>query len=142
MKKVVLALLFGLMISGCSTENPSVKNESLITESDKVLESAFLNKASDLQVQGAGKVIALLPDDLEGSAHQKFILELSTEQTLLISHNIDLAAKIDTLQLNDIIEFYGEYEWNSKGGVVHWTHNDPEGVHENGWLKHNGVIYQ
>ncbi|MCG5357315.1 DUF3465 domain-containing protein, partial [Acinetobacter seifertii] len=24
----------------------------------------------------------------------------------------------------------------------HWTHHDPQNRHENGWLKHNGRIYQ
>ena len=41
-----------------------------------------------------------------------------------------------------MIEFYGEYEWNEKGGVVHWTHRDPRGNHESGWLKHKGSTYQ
>jgi hypothetical protein len=40
------------------------------------------------------------------------------------------------------VEFFGEYEWNAKGGVVHWTHHDPQGLHENGWLKHQGRLYQ
>ncbi|WP_410802042.1 DUF3465 domain-containing protein [Marinobacter sp. KMM 10035] len=46
------------------------------------------------------------------------------------------------LWLSISIEFYGEYEWNSKGGVVHWMHHDPAGRHEVGWLKHNVVVYK
>jgi len=41
-----------------------------------------------------------------------------------------------------MVNFYGEYEWNPKGGVVHWTHRDPTGKHRDGWLKHNGLIFQ
>ncbi|MDE1266260.1 DUF3465 domain-containing protein, partial [Vibrio aestuarianus] len=37
---------------------------------------------------------------------------------------------------------YGEYEWNKKGGVMHWTHNDPNNKHPHGWLKHNGKTYE
>ena len=74
--------------------------------------------------------------------HQKFILKLSSGQTLLISHNIDMAPRINSLKKGDTIDFYGEYEWNSKGGVVHWTHHDSRGNHVGGWLKHNDVTYQ
>lgn len=95
-----------------------------------------------LLINGAGMVIRILPDDTEGSQHQKFILELSSGQTLLVSHNIDLAPRINSLQEGDIVEFYGEYVWSSQGGLVHWTHHDPDGQHESGWLKHKNSIYQ
>ena len=39
-------------------------------------------------------------------------------------------------------KFYGEYEWNSEGGVIHWTHKDPAGVHVDGWLEYEGIVYQ
>jgi hypothetical protein len=73
---------------------------------------------------------------------KEFLLRLSSGQTILISHSIDLAHRVDALREGDTVEFFGEYEWNSKGGVVHWTHHDPEGRHKVGWLKHNGSIYQ
>ncbi len=107
-----------------------------------VLTSAYENRQSDVQVGGSGTVIRTLADDTDGSQHQKFILRLSSGNTLLISHNIDLAPRIESLQVGDTVEFYGEYEWGSRGGVVHWTHHDPVGKHVGGWLKHNGVIYQ
>jgi hypothetical protein len=94
-----------------------------------------------LLIRGSGTVINILAEDTEGSQHQKFILELISEQTLLISHNIDLAPRIDSLEEGDKVDFYGEYVWNSQGGLVHWTHHDPDGQHENGWLKHKNIIY-
>ncbi len=108
---------------------------------DKLL-WAIKNKRSDVQVQGVGQVIRILPDDNEGSRHQKFIIKHHSGETLLIAHNIDLAMRIDTLKKGDIVEFNGEYEWNTKGGVIHWTHHDPKGRHEDGWLKHKNKIYQ
>lgn len=94
------------------------------------------------QMCGSGNVIKLLSDDNNGSRHQRFIIKLSSGQTLLIAHNIDLAPKIYSLQKGDKIKFCGEYENNPKGGVVHWTHHDPSNTHVGGWLEHNGRKYE
>lgn len=109
---------------------------------DDTIGRAFANRQSDVQVQGEGKVIRLLSDDLDGSRHQRFIVELASGQTLLITHNIDIAPRIDALQVGDRVRFNGEYVWNAKGGVIHWTHHDPKGRHVTGWLIHNGKTYK
>ena len=106
------------------------------------LNEAYKNHQSNVQVQDYGIVIRILNDDNQGSRHQKFILKLSTGITLLIAHNIDLAPRINLISKGDTVQFYGEYEWNKKGGVVHWTHKDPNGHHVDGWLKHKGKTYQ
>lgn len=106
------------------------------------IEGLFERRASDVQVQGVGTVLRTLSDDNEGSRHQRFILELPSGHTLLVAHNIDLARRIDPLKKGDRVEFFGEYEWNDRGGVIHWTHHDPQGRHVAGWLKHQGRTYQ
>ena len=111
-------------------------------DSDAVLEHAFTHRIGNLQVAGQGTVVKLLPDDASGSRHQRFILRLASGRTLLVVHNIDLAARIETLQAGDTVAFYGEYEWNPKGGVIHWTHHDPQARHVSGWIKHGGQVYQ
>jgi hypothetical protein len=111
-------------------------------ESDAALSQAYQNQQSNLQIQGDGIVVKILPNDTQGSQHQRFILKLSTGQTLLVAHNIDLAPGIESLNEGDTVEFNGEYEWNEKGGVIHWTHHDPQNLHVSGWLKHNGQTYQ
>jgi len=97
---------------------------------------------SGQQVRGSGTVIGILSDDNDGSRHQRFILRLSSGQTLLIAHNIDLAPRISSLRTGDTVAFHGEYETNPQGGVIHWTHNDPRGRHVAGWLEHKGRRYQ
>jgi hypothetical protein len=109
---------------------------------DQQLAAAFDQQQSNIQVEGHGTVSRVLTDDLDGSKHQKFIVQLANGQTLLLAHNIDLAPRVDGLSEGDRISFYGEYEWNPKGGVIHWTHHDPDGQHEAGWIKHNGNTYQ
>ena len=94
------------------------------------------------QVSGSGTVIRILSDDNSGSRHQRFILQLGPGRTLLIAHNIDLAPRVASLREGDTVSFYGEYEPNDKGGVVHWTHSDPQGRHVAGWLEHEGRRYQ
>jgi len=97
---------------------------------------------SGQQVTGSGRVVRILADDNDGSRHQRFILGLSSGQTLLVAHNIDLAPRVSSLSTGDTVKFYGEYEANSKGGVIHWTHHDPQGRHVAGWLEHRGRRYQ
>ncbi|MGB1457564.1 DUF3465 domain-containing protein [Spongiibacter marinus] len=110
--------------------------------SDERFLHAYENRQSNLQLSGQGVVEKLLSDDLDGSRHQRFILRLASGQTLLVAHNIDLAPRINDLKVGDMVAFYGEYEWNQRGGVIHWTHHDPRGKHPHGWLKHRGVTYQ
>lgn len=119
-----------------------VRAENAVVNTDAALAQAFRSQQSNLQVEGVGVVIKLLPDDNRGSRHQRFLLRLNSGQTLLIAHNIDLAAKIDTLRVGDNVAFYGEYEWSHKGGTLHWTHHDPAGRHVAGWLKHGDRVYQ
>jgi len=135
-------MLSGFMLFGCGGGSSNGQTDTNMSHDDQILKIAFENKQNNLQVQGSGTVTKLLSDDTTGSQHQKFILKLSSGQTLLISHNIDLSTRIDTLALKDSVEFYGEYEWNAKGGVIHWTHDDPNGTHINGWLKHKGITYK
>ncbi|MGB5346334.1 MAG: DUF3465 domain-containing protein, partial [Woeseia sp.] len=97
---------------------------------------------SGAQVLGTGEVQRVLADDNDGSRHQRFILKLDSGQTVLIAHNIDLAPRVDGLQRGDTVQFYGQFEENDRGGVIHWTHHDPQGQHVGGWLQHKGRRYE
>jgi len=110
--------------------------------SDKILRRAHDERRTSYQVEGSGTVARILPDDNDGSRHQRFVLELDSGQTLIVAHNIDLAPRIDDLEVGDRVAFFGEYEWNSRGGVIHWTHHDPQGRHVGGWLEKDGRRYQ
>lgn len=96
----------------------------------------------DQQLEGVGVVSRVLPDDNDGSRHQRFILTLANGRTLLVAHNIDLAPRLTGLDRGDTVAFFGEFEPNAQGGVVHWTHHDPAGRHVAGWLRHEGRTVQ
>ena len=106
------------------------------------LKNAYRNRQSKIQVSGSGIVKKVLRDDLVGLRHQRFILEVNRNQTILIAHNIDIAPRIDNLQPGGKVSFCGEYVWDKRGGIVHWTHRDPSRRHRSGWLKYNGKTYQ
>jgi len=117
------------------TATPSLSDNAAIAR-------AFANHARDVRVDGSGSVSRVLSDDNQGERHQRFLVLLPTGQSILIVHNIDIAPRVDNLRVGDEIEFEGEYVWNDRGGLVHWTHHDPSSRHRPGWVKHAGHVYQ
>ena len=41
----------------------------------------------------------------------------------------------------DHVIVHGEYVWNAQGGLIHFTHHDPQGTHEGGYIQDNGKTY-
>jgi len=119
----------------------SIVEEATVDDQQKIMQ-AYQEQISNIQVQSKGEVKAILADDNGGSRHQKMILKLENGLTVLVAHNIDLAPRVEGLRKGEIVEFYGEYEYSPKGGVIHWTHHDPQGKHVDGWLKYQGKSYQ
>jgi hypothetical protein len=139
---IAAVVICALIWAGCdSAVRPSGPGGASPVD-DNAVGRAFDAGTSNVQVEGEGVVTRVLADDLDGSRHQRFIVRLASGQTVLIAHNIDLAPRVAGLEEGDSVRFYGQYEWNEKGGTVHWTHRDPEGKHTSGWLKHNGRTYQ
>ncbi len=104
---------------------------------DAAVEAAFDARVSGRVLEIEAEVERLLADDLEGSRHQRFIVRLESGRTLLVAHNIDLASRVP-VEVGDRVEIRGQYEWNERGGVVHWTHHDPQGRRPGGWIRHGG----
>jgi Protein of unknown function (DUF3465) len=145
--KFVLLVLLGV----CSVflaeyrDNDTLKpvsgSGSLDSTDLDIFKKAFDNQQSNIQVKQTGRIAKILRDDDQAPRHQRFLVELSSGQKLLIAHNIDLAPRVEGLIEGAEIAFCGEYEWNNKGGVVHWTHHDPKGFHASGWLQYNNRKY-
>lgn len=146
-KLVTITLVVGLLYFLLNEPNPiepvsSERIDKQIVATSSPIADAYENRRSNLQVEGSGVVTRVLADDNEGDRHQRFILRLASGQTLLVAHNIDLAPRILALKEGDTVDFFGEYEWNDQGGVMHWTHIDPRERHVAGWLRHKGRVYQ
>ena len=130
-------LLIGIitysLISGLYSDAP---NQTEHTQIEKL----FNAKAQGKWIQVSGEVFKVLSDDNQGSRHQRFLLNVD-EYSLLVAHNIDLAPRVP-LKTGDRVLVKGEYEWNDKGGVVHWTHHDPQQRHQGGWIEHQGKKFK
>ena len=104
----------------------------------------FDARRSKVWVKTEGEVVHLLPDDNHGSRHQLFLIELSNRMTIKVSHNIDDAPYLTGLRKGDRIKLQGRYEWNEKGGVIHFTHkaDRPSKRKPGGWIEWKGKRYQ
>ena len=144
-RSVIFGLFVGLFVGllmGCAAGCATGCTSQTTLSGDQAFATAYEEHQSGIQVSGAGTVVRVLADDDQGSRHQRFIVALASGQTLLISHNIEVAPRVPGLEEGDRVEFSGVYEWNSEGGLVHWTHHDPEGLHQPGWIKHRGTVYE
>ena len=130
------------LVTTSTTTATVIDGEGTRVDSDALLAEAFAAQAMDLPVEGEGTVTRLLADDTEGDRHQRFIVELGSGQTLLVVHNIDVAPRVEGLREGDRVVFKGEYVWNEQGGLIHWTHHDPDGFSEGGWIQYEGTRYR
>lgn len=124
------------------TLQPSSPESVNVSAAEQIIQQAFQQQRSDVAVQGQAVVKKVLPDDNKGSRHQRFIIHFPQGQTVLIAHNIDLAPRVENVQAGGVIGFKGDYEYSPQGGVIHWTHRDPQGRHVDGWLQYQGRTYQ
>lgn len=105
------------------------------------MQTSFEKSDDGSWIDVTGFAKRLLSDDNEGLRHQRFIIEFGSRCSLLIAHNIDLAERIP-LGLGDRVHVHGMYEWNDLGGLVHWTHRDPMGVEEGGFIRYRTKVYK
>jgi hypothetical protein len=145
----ILQVLLLVLSTPFSDSKPAVPQlTSTPTKSDSVLtpvakiKAYTQNQTSKVTVAVKGTIIKVLNDDNDGARHQKFIIKLSNSQTLMISHNIDIAPRVPGIAVKKDIIIHGEYIWNEQGGLIHWTHHDPSGKHANGWIIFNNKKYQ
>lgn len=140
---LVAMLLLPIGPAMSQSQNPAPHGAEIrsLGKNDRKLAWAFENRISEIQVTCTGMVVYKLTDDISDIRHQRFLIELASGQTLLIAHNIDLAKRVKPLRIGDKVSVRGEYIWNEKGGLIHYTHDDPAGVHPGGWIKRKGIVF-
>jgi len=106
-----------------------------------LMSEAYKKSDDGSWIEVTGFVRRLLTDDDEGSRHQRFIIDIGSRRTLLVAHNIDLAKRVP-IGMGDRVHIRGMYEWNELGGLVHWTHHDPHGVEDGGYVLYRTKKYR
>lgn len=107
-------------------------------------EEAFSRKLSGVFLTAKGRVLRILPDDREGVPHQRFLLHLPSGHTLLVLHNVAVAPRVP-LREGVWLRVRGEYRWNEKGGLLHFTHRPAGGPRGEvgGWIvTEDGGLYR
>ncbi|HEY9784250.1 MAG TPA: DUF3465 domain-containing protein [Candidatus Obscuribacterales bacterium] len=99
------------------------------------------NQLVKAQITVQAPVKKLLPDDTRGIQHQKFLISLSNGTTVLVAHNTGMAPRVP-INAGDVVRIHGEFIWNKKGGLIHWTHHSDTPRHSSGWIEFNGQRYE
>jgi len=122
-----------------NNNTPGTETNKQQKANNNQLESLIRKRQSNIIITIDAIVINVLSDDNQGDRHQRLILKVG-RNTLLLAHNIDLAPRVP-VRKGDTIQVRGEYEWNEKGGVIHWTHKTNNKKHANGWIIFNNKKY-
>jgi hypothetical protein len=109
---------------------------------DAAIVQDFQSHRSDVEVTADATVAQVLPDRVSATGtHEQFIIRLTSgDLTLLVEHNLSIAPRAP-VAVGDHVIVHGEYIWNTQGGLIHFTHHDPDGRHEGGFIQENGVTY-
>ena len=110
---------------------------------DRALCAAYSSTRSHVEVVADGtvtRVFGVAPGRV--SPHEGFLFRLGSGCTLVVrvEANTDFTGAIP-LALGQHVLVKGEYEYYSLGGVIHWTHRDPRGRHEGGYIEAGGRMY-
>jgi hypothetical protein len=123
-----------LMLAACSATQPP---------NDAAVCAAYSGERSGVEVVADGTVTRLLGVQAgRTSPHEGFLFRLASSCSVVVrvEANTDFTGPIP-LAPGEHVLVKGEYEYYPLGGVIHWTHRDPRGRHENGYIEAAGQMY-
>ncbi len=138
MRRSAAALVL-LLLAGCGG---AVTAPATASPDDAAIIQDFQHHRSNVEVTADGAVVRVFADRSSSTGvHEQFIVRLTgTDLTVEVEHNISIGARVPVVA-GDHVVIHGEYIWNSKGGLIHFTHHDPQGTHEGGYIRDNGKTY-
>ena len=133
--RLLAALAIALCASGCGGST---------APDDAAVCSAYQGGRSHVEVVADGRVTSVL-GVAQGrvSPHEGFLIRLDSgcDVVVRVEANTDLMGQF-AIARGDRVVVKGEYEYSPRGGVIHWTHHDPRGRHEGGFVEVGGRTYQ
>ena len=135
MHKRLAAPILGLLMSACAAAQ---------TPDDAAVCQAYAAARSHVEVVADGtvtRVLGVAPGRV--SPHEGFLLRLRTGCRVIVrvEANTDFTGEF-AVAPGQSVTVKGEYEYYPLGGVVHWTHHDPRGRHEGGFIETGGRRYE
>jgi hypothetical protein len=137
-----LAALLALAVSsGCASSGDGAGASAPNAE----IYAAWQQHRSPVEVSANGTIVKVL--GIRGGRsgrHEGFLVHLSGNEahdlTIRVEDNVDLTGPIP-LHAGDAVELRGEYIFDPRGGILHYTHRDPRGRHPSGYVRVNGRMY-
>jgi hypothetical protein len=107
---------------------------------------AWRAQRSRVEVTASGTIARVLGTRSGRYApHDGFLLHLRGPEgrglTIRVEDNVTMTGQIALVAGADAI-VRGEYVYDPRGGIVHWTHRDPRGHHAAGYVQTGGKLYQ
>jgi uncharacterized protein DUF3465 len=141
MRAAALVAVLALFTVGACGSAPRAGTVTASADNAAV-KSAFERRAENVELTASGAIDRVLSDqDGPSGPHERFIVRLSdVGMTLLVEHNLSIAPRVP-VAVGATVLVHGEYVWNAQGGLLHFTHHDPDGSHEGGYIVYGGRRY-
>ncbi len=129
------AAVAACLLAGCAAKS---------APDDGAVCAAYSAARSNVEVIADGavtRVLGVAPGRV--SPHEGFLLRLASGCSLIVrvEANTDFTGSFPLVPAQRVT-VKGEYEYYPLGGVVHWTHHDPRGRHEGGYIEIGGRRYE
>ncbi|HET9030097.1 MAG TPA: DUF3465 domain-containing protein [Candidatus Aquilonibacter sp.] len=134
---LALALLAPLAACGGGSVGNDPPNNKRICD-------AYGGQLTNGEVVADGTVRQILGERRGRSGdHEGYLIQLGGDCDLVlkVETNTDITGPIP-LRPGERVVVKGVYIYNPMGGLIHWTHHDPGGRHEGGFVKAGGLLYQ
>ena len=133
----VVALAVAFALPGCRAAPASDGNGDVY--------DAWRAQRSRVEVTASGSVARYLGvRSGRSGAHEGFLLHLRGAAgrglTVRVETNVDITGIVPLSEGEDVV-VRGEYVYDARGGIVHYTHRDPRGRHPGGWVQAGGKLY-